>query len=212
MWLQSKDKETCLNQIRALQGQEETSDGSKTQVTLQSLNMTQLTTIKSQLARAEKTISMLTIRIEDQENHNRRNNIRIFRLRHGTEGRQPIAFFESWLPSVLGRDTKKGTITDRARRAPGRPQPGNQDKPRAVVIKVHNYTDKIKILAAYCSFYVLFIDQNKKYAATTVWPHLLVTSLVTCGCGMAFHPSARICGKLAKVAVLVTLAPSARLH
>lgn len=43
--------------------------------------------------------------IEDVENRSRRDNIRILNLEEGTEGKEPIQFFETWLPTVLGLST-----------------------------------------------------------------------------------------------------------
>lgn len=103
------------------------------------------------LAWAEKSISMLVQKTEEQENRSRRDNIRIIGLKEGIEGWQPTAFFEFWLPSVLGLETKQGKMKmDRAQRTPGRPRADNA-KPCTVVIKLHNYTDRMKILAAFKS-------------------------------------------------------------
>lgn len=79
------------------------------------------------------------------ENRARRDNIRVVGLKEGAEGVQPVAFFERWLPEILKLDTKRGVIKiDRAHRGLG---PARDDRPRPVIIKLHNSGDKQRIMA-----------------------------------------------------------------
>lgn len=103
-------------------------------------------TLENKLAELEQRVRILTDRAEDGENRSRRDNIRIVRLKEGAEGNQAVKFFGTWLPDTLGLDTKRGSIKiDRAHRASGPPKT-NYNQP--VIIKLHNFSDKQRILAA----------------------------------------------------------------
>lgn len=107
-----------------------------------------VSSFETRLAAAEKKIKVMAEGLDDMENRSRRDNIRVLNLREGVEGKQPIQFFESWLPTVLGLDASpgsKGRIKiDRAHRSFG-PRSG---RPRPVIIKLHNSRDKLRIMAA----------------------------------------------------------------
>lgn len=104
------------------------------------------TTLENKLTELEQRVKILTDRAEDSENRSRRDNIRILGLKEGTEGNQAVRFFGSWLPDVLGLETKRGLIKiDRAYRSLGPPKK-NYNRP--VIIKLHNFSDKQQILAA----------------------------------------------------------------
>lgn len=105
-----------------------------------------MTAMESRLTDLETKVRVLTERSIDMEGRSRRDNIIIYNLKETAEGRQPVKFFESWLPTLLDLETKRGIIkVDRAHRTLGPPKP---DWPRAVVIKLHNSRDKLRILAA----------------------------------------------------------------
>lgn len=61
-----------------------------------------VSSLEGRLAKAEKKIKVLAANIEDIENWSRRDNIHAVNLKEGTEGKHPIHFFETWLPTVLG--------------------------------------------------------------------------------------------------------------
>ena len=106
-----------------------------------------LNEMKLALTKAEKTISMLVQKADAQESRSKRGNITVSGLRERFEGSQPLTFFESWLPTVLNLQTKNGTIKlDRAHRIGGL---RSDKKPRMVIMKLHNFTDKIKIMTAF---------------------------------------------------------------
>lgn len=108
----------------------------------------EVSVMAERLKEAEKKISLLTSCVDDLENRSRRDNIRITNLKEGAEGTNPIQFFETWLPSLLGLDKGSGTMKrikmDRAHRSLAPPGP----RPRPVIIKLHNSTDKQRIMAA----------------------------------------------------------------
>lgn len=102
--------------------------------------------LENKVALLEKKVQSLSDRAEDIENRCRRDNIRIIGLKEGIEGKQVVRFFASWLHDTLGLETKRGSIKiDRAHRALG-PRKANYNRP--VIIKLHNYSDKQRILAA----------------------------------------------------------------
>lgn len=96
----------------------------------------------------EKQVAMLTEHIDDLENRGRRKNIRILGLREEVEGANAVTFLESWIPEFLGLHTKSGRIKiERAHRTLA-PKPGAKDRPRALVVRFHNYGDKQRVLDA----------------------------------------------------------------
>lgn len=102
--------------------------------------------LENKLTELEKKVKTLTDRADDSENRSRRDNIRIMGLKEGTEGNQAVRFFETWLPDILGLETKRGSIKiDRAHRALGPPKK-NYNRP--VIIKLHNFRDKQRIITA----------------------------------------------------------------
>ncbi|KAI4878716.1 hypothetical protein NFI96_008778 [Prochilodus magdalenae] len=102
--------------------------------------------LENKVALLETAVKTLVERAEDLENRSRRDNIRIMGLKEGAEGGQPLRFFQTWLPTLLGLETKHGVVKiDRAHRTLGPPR---NDRSRPVLIKLHNYGDKLKILQA----------------------------------------------------------------
>lgn len=98
------------------------------------------------LKELETQVCTLTERSIDMEGRSRRDNILILNLKEEAEGDQPITFFEKWLPTLLNLETKRGIIKiDRAHRSLGAPKP---NRSRAVIIKLHNSRDKMRILSA----------------------------------------------------------------
>lgn len=106
-----------------------------------------ITDLAMRLHDAEHNVSTLTHRLNMQEARSRRDNLRVFGVKEGREGTDALSFFETWLPEVLNIQAKNNRIRlDRCHRGLGRPRPG---VPRVVVMKLHNPTDKMKILRAY---------------------------------------------------------------
>uniref|UniRef100_A0A3B5M6N4 L1 transposable element RRM domain-containing protein n=1 Tax=Xiphophorus couchianus TaxID=32473 RepID=A0A3B5M6N4_9TELE len=95
----------------------------------------------------EKTIERALERLDSLENQSRRQNIKIMGLKEGIEGREPAAFFEEWIPKVLGLQQTQIKI-ERAHRTGPQVGRSDRDHPRAVLVRLHNYIDKQKILNA----------------------------------------------------------------
>lgn len=49
-----------------------------------------------------REIQHLRQQVENLENHNIRNNLHIYGLAEGLEGSNPLSFFQSFLPTLLG--------------------------------------------------------------------------------------------------------------
>ena len=58
--------------------------------------------LETRLTEAEKKMKQMAEGMDDMVNQGRRENIRVLNLEEGMEGKLPIQFFESWLPTVLG--------------------------------------------------------------------------------------------------------------
>lgn len=99
----------------------------------------------AKLAEVGKKLETALDKIDELENRGRRCNIRIIGLPEGSEGSNPVPFFKTWLPELLQVSFKGGAVKrDRCHRALTRcPPPG-----RAVIIKVHNFPDKVRIMRA----------------------------------------------------------------
>ncbi|KAE8280160.1 hypothetical protein D5F01_LYC22302 [Larimichthys crocea] len=105
-------------------------------------------TFTMKLSEVESKLEMALDKIDDLENRSRRCNIRVVGLPEGSEGTNPVAFFRTWLPELLEINAKGGSVkVDRCHRAlTRRPPPGQ--RPRAVILKLHNFQDKVRIMQA----------------------------------------------------------------
>ncbi|CAG5896671.1 unnamed protein product [Menidia menidia] len=85
-------------------------------------------------------------RLDSFENQSRRQNVRIIGLKEGAEGDAPVKFFERWIPEVLGLE--ETVMIDRAHRTGPPVKFAGKEGPRAVLVRMHYYTDTRKILQA----------------------------------------------------------------
>ena len=84
-------------------------------------------------------------RNDDLENRSRRQNLRIIGIPEGVENGKPTAFMASFFACVLGDEITDPLVWDRAHRSlAAKPKPG--DRPRPMIVRLHYYTDKEKIL------------------------------------------------------------------
>lgn len=84
-------------------------------------------------------------RLENLENQTRRQNIRIIGLKEGAERKTPVDIFEKWIPDVLNMPKDRIKI-ERAHRTGPPLRVDVKEGPRAVLVRLHNYTDKQRIL------------------------------------------------------------------
>lgn len=88
-------------------------------------------------------------KLENYENQSRRQNVRIIGLKEGTEGKNPPAFFEKWIPEVLNLDMQGERLKiERAHRVGPPVGTTGRQGPRAVLVRLHDYTDRQRILRA----------------------------------------------------------------
>lgn len=95
----------------------------------------------------ENALKKALERLDNYENQSRRQNIKITGLKAGFEGKDPVTFFEKWIPEVLDMQQDRVKI-ERAHRMGPALGGGEKSGPRAVLVRLHNYTDKQKILNA----------------------------------------------------------------
>lgn len=105
-----------------------------------------LLTLETTCAALMDNQAKLQAKVTDLECRSRRNNIRIVGLPEAIEGPRPTAFFSDLLAEVLGTDILPSPPElDRAHRAlTAKPKPG--ERPRAVIIRLHRYQQKEKII------------------------------------------------------------------
>lgn len=94
-------------------------------------------------------VSTLQRQVEELENGNRRNNLRIYGLQEGSEGADPLSFFSSFLPKLLHMPEGTTLNIQRAHRL-GHPSAGSSSspRPRGVILYFLEYTDLLKVLSA----------------------------------------------------------------
>lgn len=106
------------------------------------------TSSEAKLTRLEKQVNDMREHIDDLENRGRRCNIRIVGVPEGLEGSDSVKFFEKWIPDHLRMETKAGRLKlDRAHRSLA-PKSGAGQRPRPLIVKFHNFTDKQRVMEA----------------------------------------------------------------
>uniref|UniRef100_A0A673BQ26 L1 transposable element RRM domain-containing protein n=1 Tax=Sphaeramia orbicularis TaxID=375764 RepID=A0A673BQ26_9TELE len=82
----------------------------------------------------------------DLENRGRRQNLRIVGITEDTEAGNPSRFAADFFVEVLGEENfDSPIIIDRAHRTLA-PKPRRGERPRAIIVRLHHYSDKEKIL------------------------------------------------------------------
>lgn len=100
---------------------------------------------KEALLQSLKQQKILQDKLTDQEGRNRRNNIRIFGLKEGTEGSSVARFIEQLLKQELPLPTNMELQIQRAHRAL-MPRPDADKPPRSIVVNFLQYTVKETVL------------------------------------------------------------------
>ncbi|KAK1903568.1 LINE-1 retrotransposable element ORF1 protein [Dissostichus eleginoides] len=92
-----------------------------------------LNSMQSAIKKLQDKCATLEMKVEDQENRGRRNNLRLIGLPENAEGQDVCAFLEQWLPRALGTDTFSTLpVIERAHRI-GRLIAGQDPKPREII-------------------------------------------------------------------------------
>ena len=88
----------------------------------------------------------LKARLDEQEDFSRRQNLRVVGLPEGAEGANATSFVSKMLEAlVVDNVLDKAPEVDRAHRS-RRQKPGAGDPPRAIIVRLHKYAEKEKIL------------------------------------------------------------------
>ncbi|KAL1262399.1 hypothetical protein QQF64_007664 [Cirrhinus molitorella] len=104
--------------------------------------------LQARVLKLESQVTSLTEHVDDLENRGRRKNIRIIGLPEGAEGSDTVSFLQKWIPEFLHLQTKGGYVKiERAHRTLA-PRPGVKERPRPLVVRMHNFGDKQRILDA----------------------------------------------------------------
>lgn len=100
--------------------------------------------IKDRVDALEKVNKELKDKVSELECRQRRKNIRLLNLKESIEGNDPLAFFEVFIPKLLQLPVQAISI-DRVHRGLRVPE---EDRPRAVIIKLQHSRDVVKIMTA----------------------------------------------------------------
>ncbi|XP_041441303.1 uncharacterized protein LOC121400993 [Xenopus laevis] len=98
--------------------------------------------VPAQLTELQQQIKQQASLLDDYENRQRRNNVRVVGLPEGAEGNSPTDFAERWLKQLLPNApfTTHYTV-ERAHRVPGRPRPPGAP-PRPFLIRLLHFRDR----------------------------------------------------------------------
>ena len=123
-------------------------------------------TVSELQAHLERTTTQLQdaiTRLENQENFSRRNNLKIVNLPEGIETNDPRDFIETWLPKILNLTVKNDRIkVDRIHRTPAQRRTGKDaTRARLVYVRLHNFTDKQKIMQKARSMGEITVDGTR---------------------------------------------------
>ena len=94
----------------------------------------------------EKTAREMTKQLHDYENRGRCKNLRIIGLQERLKGINPTMYMESWIPQFLELDTKAGWV--KLERAHRLPSPHTSRFPRAMIVRLHNFSDWQRVMDA----------------------------------------------------------------
>lgn len=113
-------------------------------------NKDDIASVKAANIAMETKLETLTRKVEELENHSRRNSIRLVGLLEGKEGKDMCRFLTKWIPEVLGiHSFPEPTVIERAhrvRRFHDADSTVNPVSPREVIIKFLNFADKVRVL------------------------------------------------------------------
>lgn len=101
----------------------------------------------------ESQVKKLTEKVDDMENRNRRNNLRLVGLPEKEEGSDACAFLEAWIPKILEMDSNTSVVLERAHRVgPQRNKDVRNTRrdasapPRTLIMKFLNFKQKEQVL------------------------------------------------------------------
>lgn len=103
------------------------------------------TELRDPLLYSLKQQKLLQAKVTDLEGRSRRNNIRIYGIKEGTEGSSMLRFIANFLKTELGLDTNTDLQIQRADQSIG-PKPQDDAVSRSILVNFQRYDIKDKIL------------------------------------------------------------------
>lgn len=102
--------------------------------------------LKQEIKGLQEQMATQAAKLDEMENRNRRNNVRVIGLPERSEGPNPIAFLEGWFREIFGAATFTSLFAiERAHRVHSRArQLGEYIRP--LLLKLVNYNDKVILL------------------------------------------------------------------
>uniref|UniRef100_A0A668RNJ0 L1 transposable element RRM domain-containing protein n=1 Tax=Oreochromis aureus TaxID=47969 RepID=A0A668RNJ0_OREAU len=105
-----------------------------------------LTALEKDHESLKKDYNKLHDKSLDLENRSRRKNLRVVGINEDAEGGNPSRFMAEFFSEVLGKENDDLLIIiDQAHRTLA-PKPRTGERPRAMIVRLHYYTDREKIL------------------------------------------------------------------
>ncbi|RXN21014.1 putative transposase element L1Md-A101/L1Md-A102/L1Md-A2 [Labeo rohita] len=102
--------------------------------------------LETMCATLSKDNERMRAKLDDLENHSRRNNVRIIGIPEQSEGTHPTTFMEELLLEVFGKESfAKPPVVDRAHRSLA-PPPRPHQAPRPFIVQLHHYQTRELIL------------------------------------------------------------------
>lgn len=102
--------------------------------------------LKTTVQKLELQNKNLEDKLLDLEARFRLNNVRLINLPEGAEEKDPAAFLKRWIPEALGAALQSTMVLERAHRIG--PMRDARAPPKTLIIRFHNYKDKMEIMAA----------------------------------------------------------------
>lgn len=102
--------------------------------------------LKTKVQKLESQNKNLEDKLLDLEARSRLNNMRLINLPEGAEGKDPAAFLKQWIPEALGATLQSAVVLEQAHRIG--PMRDAKAPPRTLIMRFHNYKDKMEIMAA----------------------------------------------------------------
>lgn len=103
-------------------------------------------TLESVCTRLSKENKSLMTKLDDLEGRSRRQNLRVIGIPEGLEGAQITKFMEDFFRETVGITASENSpLLDRAHRIPA-PKPPASSRPRPMIVRVHHFQIKQRIL------------------------------------------------------------------
>lgn len=102
--------------------------------------------LKMTVQKLELQNKNLEDKLLDLEARSRLNNVRLINLPEGAEEKDPAAFLKRWIPEALDATLQSTMVLERAHRIG--PMRDARAPPKTLIMRFHNYKDKMEIMAA----------------------------------------------------------------